>query len=94
VGAYVLDCDGQVIVTEVALGLAFGGLFDIIEGFGVVRWGFVELELSGYGTSRDVGGVVSGYGLEGGGGGCGLCCCRHCGFTVAVQCGWCKLEVN
>lgn len=86
-GADVLDCDGQVNVAEVALGLAFGGVFDVIERFGVVGWGFVELELSGHGTSRDVGGVVSGYGSGGGGGGCGLCCRRHCAFTAAVEFG-------
>ncbi len=72
-GANVLDGDGEINVAEVALGLAFGGLFDVVEGLCVVGWGFVELELGGYGTAGDVGGVMGGDCLGGGRGGCGLC---------------------
>ncbi len=37
------DGDGDVDVAEVALGVAFGGGFDVVEWFGAVFGGFVEV---------------------------------------------------
>ena len=61
--ANVLNGNGEVGVAEVALGLAFGGCFDVVEGFGVVRgWG-VEFEGGGDGAAGDVRSVMGRDGL-------------------------------
>ncbi len=79
VGAQVLDCDGEVVVAEVALRFAGGGLLDVVEGFSVVRGGLEELEFGGYGATGDVGGVMGGYCLGWGRGrDGGFGCSRHC----------------
>ena len=73
--AEVVDLDGDGSVGEVALGLAFWRLLDVVEGFGAVGWGFVEGEVGGYGAAGDVAAVIvlSGdfgdLGLDGGCGG-------------------------
>ena len=74
VPANVVGCDGDVDVAEVALGLAFWWGFDVVEWFGAVFWGFVEVELGGDGAAVDVGCVEGG---DVGRGDC-LSSCGHC----------------
>ena len=72
-----MDGYGEVGVAKVALGLAGRRGFDVVEGFGTVGGGLVELKFRGDGTAGNVSWVVGGKGLgygSGGGSGCGLGC--------------------
>lgn len=75
--ANVVDCDGDIGVSEVALGLAFWWRLDIIEGLRAVDRCFVEVEVGYDGTPRYVRRVMRDLQLLGRDGGLGLCC--HCG---------------
>ena len=61
-GADVVDGHGRGGVCEVPLRFALRGLFDVVEGSGVVFWRGVELEGGVYGAAGDVGGVFGGGG--------------------------------
>jgi len=84
--ANVVDRDGDVGVSEVALGLAFWWRFDIVEGFRAVDWCFVEVEVGYDGTSRYIRRVMYGLQLLGSDGGLSLCCHRGTGYGVEIRC--------